>query len=94
MYHKNWTVSLPTSVCGLLKNPNQRKELHYHRHRVSLFRSSGANRFSSSRLPAQLQIVDESTLTPCSVKKGKVGKRVGCRVAGKATGKAMRKLFK
>jgi len=29
-----------------------------------------------------------------AVKKGKVGKRVGCRVAGKATGKAMRKLFK
>ena len=29
-----------------------------------------------------------------AVKKGKVGKPVGCRVAGKATGKAMRKLFK
>jgi hypothetical protein len=28
------------------------------------------------------------------VKRGKVGKRVGCRAAGKATGKAMRKLFK
>ena len=29
-----------------------------------------------------------------AVKKGKVGKRMGRRVAGKATGKAMRKLFK
>ena len=29
-----------------------------------------------------------------AVKKGKVGKRAGRRVAGKATGKAMRKLFK
>ena len=29
-----------------------------------------------------------------AVKKDKVGKRVGCRVAGKANGKAMRKLFK
>ena len=29
-----------------------------------------------------------------TVKKGKVGKLVGRRVAGKATGKAMRKLFK
>ena len=29
-----------------------------------------------------------------AVKKGKVGKRVGCRMAGKDTGKAMRKLFK
>jgi len=29
-----------------------------------------------------------------AVKKGKVGKRGGRRVAGKATGKAMRKLFK
>ena len=29
-----------------------------------------------------------------AVKKRKVGKRVGCRVAGKATGKAMLKLFK
>ena len=29
-----------------------------------------------------------------AVKKGKVGKRVGRRVAGKATGNAMRKLFK
>ncbi len=29
-----------------------------------------------------------------AVKRGKVGKRVGCRAAGKATGKAMRKLFK
>jgi len=29
-----------------------------------------------------------------AVKRDKVGKRVGCRAAGKATGKAMRKLFK
>ena len=29
-----------------------------------------------------------------AVKKGKVGKRVGRRVAGRATGMAMRKLFK
>ena len=29
-----------------------------------------------------------------AVKKGKAGKRMGRRVAGKATGKAMRKLFK
>ncbi len=29
-----------------------------------------------------------------AVKKGKVGKRVQRRVAGKATGRAMRKLFK
>ena len=29
-----------------------------------------------------------------AVKKGKAGKRVGRRVAGKATGKAMRNLFK
>ena len=29
-----------------------------------------------------------------AVKKGNVGKRAGRRVAGKATGKAMRKLFK
>jgi len=29
-----------------------------------------------------------------AVKKGKVGQRVECRAAGKATGKAMRKLFK
>ena len=28
-----------------------------------------------------------------AIKKGKVGKRVGLRVAGKATGKAMRLLF-
>ena len=28
------------------------------------------------------------------VKRGKVGKGVGCRTAGKAPGKAMRKLFK
>ena len=28
------------------------------------------------------------------VKRGKVGKRVGCRTDGKTTGKAMRKLFK
>ncbi|WP_170885655.1 hypothetical protein [Bacillus alkalicellulosilyticus] len=29
-----------------------------------------------------------------AVKKGKVGKRIGRRVAGKATGRALRKLFK
>mgnify|MGYP004389499395 CR=1 FL=1 len=29
-----------------------------------------------------------------AVKRGKVGKRVGCRTDGKTTGKAMRKLFK
>ena len=29
-----------------------------------------------------------------AVKKGKVGQRVGRQAAGKATGKAMRKLFK
>ena len=29
-----------------------------------------------------------------AVKRGKVCNRVGCRAAGKATGKAMRKLFK
>lgn len=29
-----------------------------------------------------------------AVKKGKVGKRIGRRVAGKGTGKMMRKLFK
>ena len=29
-----------------------------------------------------------------AVKRGNVGKRVGCRAAGKAIGKALRKLFK
>ena len=28
-----------------------------------------------------------------AVKRGKVGKRIGCRAAGNATGTAMRKLF-